>query len=124
MLKDQILTNFLKSIIIPNDIILIILSFDNRFAIRNGKIMNRIDFSKNQFRNLNDMFSILSFAYYCSNDELEEDIVIELPINDTKIYIIQCSLFQYKNDIREVDKFLSIKHLDDRVDEEKILTIY
>ena len=86
--------------------------------------MNRIDFSKNQFRNLNDMFSILSFAYYCSNDELEEDIVIELPINDTKIYIIQCSLFQYKNDIREVDKFLSIKHLDDRVDEEKILTIY
>jgi len=109
---------------LPYDIIILIMSYDNRFAIRHGKIMNRINMSNNIYRKIIDVYSILSFAYYSRNDELEEDIVIELPINESKMYLIQCCVFLEDDDIREVNRFLSIKNLDERVDEEKLITIY
>jgi len=113
-----------KTIILPYDILLQILGYDNRFAIRHGKIMNRIDFSSTMYRNIIDMYSVLSFAYYSRSDELEEDVVIELPINENKLYLIQCCVFLEDDDTIEVNRFLSIKNLEDRVDEEKLLTIY
>lgn len=107
----------------PYELILIIISYDNRFAIRNGKIMNRLDFSKNNFSKLIDMYSILSFAYYSRNDELEEDLVIELPINDYKLYIIQCCVFQNEDEEnkKEVNRFIFLEEMENQ---EKILTIY
>ena len=106
---------------LPYDLVILIISYDNRFAIRHGKIMNRIDLKNTIYRNILDVYSVLSFAYYSRNDELEEDIVIELPINESKMYLIQCCVFLEDNDIREVNRFLSIKNLDD---EEKLITIY
>jgi hypothetical protein len=116
------------SIIVQNslsyDVVLLILSYDSRFAIRNGKIMNRIDINKIIYKEIINVYSILSFAYYSRDDELEEDVVIELRINENKLYIFQCCVFLEEDNTREVDRFLSIKNLDDRVDEEKLLTIY
>ena len=112
-----------KSIFLPYEILINIFKYDNRFAIRNGRIRSRFLINYNIYRNIIDVYSILSFAYYSRNDELEEDVVIELPINDNRLYLIQCSVWE-ENNVRKVSKFLSIKDLDNRVDEEKILIIY
>jgi hypothetical protein len=109
---------------LPYDLVILIISYDNRFAIRNGRIMDRIDLSKGIYRNIINVYSILSFAYYSRYDELEEDVVIELPINENKLYLIQCCAFLEDDNSREINRFLSIKNLDHRVDEEKLLTIY
>ena len=109
---------------LPYEIVSIILSYDNRFAIRNGKIMTRIDFNSYLYREIIDVYSILSFAYYSRFDELEEDVVIELPINDNKLYLIQCSVFLEEDETRTVNRFLSIKNLDDKCDCEQLIIIY
>jgi hypothetical protein len=111
--------NHINSIFLPYEILIIIFEYDNRFAIRTGKIRTRFRINNNIYRNIIDVYSILSFAYYSRNDELEEDVVIELPINNNKIYLIQCCVYE-ENDVREVNKYLSIKDYDD----EKILSIY
>ena len=116
---DFIIQKQINSLSLPYEILIIIFEYDNRFAIRNGRIRTRFRINYNFYRNIIDVYSILSFAYYSRNDELEEDIVIELPINNNKLYLIQCCVYE-ENDVREVSKFLSIKDYDD----EKILSIY
>jgi hypothetical protein len=115
----SIIPKQINSIYLPYEILIIIFEYDNRFAIRNGRIMTRFRINYNTYRNIIDVYSILSFAYYSRNDELEEDVIIELPINNNKLYLIQCSVWE-ENDVREVSKFLSIKDFDD----EKNLSIY
>ena len=65
--------------------------------------MTRIDFNSYLYREIIDVYSILSFAYYSRFDELEEDVVIELPINDNKLYLIQCSVFLEDDETRKVN---------------------
>ena len=110
---------------LPKAILIRIVEYDNRFKVYNGRIMTRFRINYNNYRYILDVYSVLSFAYYSRNDELEEDIVIELPINENKLYLLQCCVWEDENEnIREVNRFLSIKNLEDRVDEEKLLTIF
>ena len=112
-------------IILPYEIVGLILSFDSRFVIRNGRIINRININSGIYRKIIDMYSVFSFAYYSRNDELEEDMVIELPINEIKLYFIQISVYLDElADTKSVERFLSIKYLDERVDTEKLLLIF
>ena len=70
---------------IPYHIVLHILQYDNRFAIRNGKPMNRISNDDYRYEMIEDIFRIIpspAFYYYGPN------IMIDLEINRHKSYCI------------------------------------
>jgi hypothetical protein len=70
---------------IPYHIVLHILQYDNRFAIRNGKPMNRISKDDYRYEMIEDIFRIIpspAFYYYGPN------IMIDLEINRHKSYCI------------------------------------
>jgi len=82
------------SISIPYDIVLKVLQYDNRFAIRNGKIMNRI--SKNDFRYemVSDIFdNIPPCQLFIYGPPLEIDLII----NKNKSYVITVDEIYYRN---------------------------
>lgn len=119
------ITQLTNSINLPYDIVNIILSYDNRFVIRNGKIRTRIDVNKLIYRKIQDVYSVLSFAYYSRYDESEEDVIIELPINENKLYLINgCVSLDDETNTKSVERCLFIKYLDERVDTVKLLIIY
>ena len=78
---------------IPYDIVLKVLQYDNRFAIRNGKIMNRI--SKNDFRYemVSDIFDNIPPCQLCIyGPPLEIDLII----NKNKSYVITVDEIYYR----------------------------